>query len=290
MAKRSTSTPEHIELTVEQMQIAIPRLKKRIAALKKFQPEAIQSSEEAAAITGPLKASIDDALKRTFRNGSDDYRRYSLASDLSWPLYVGRRATRQQIVESLSRHKLRAIALLQSAVESLEERIKEKAEKSSDDDLPGRTEVRVSNKIFIVHGHNNEIREAVARFIQQAGFEPVILHEQANKGQTIIEKFEANADVGFAVVLLTPDDQIVEGGKPGAMRSRQNVILELGYFIGRLGRHRVCALKSGEVDLPSDILGVVYTIFDPQGAWKTALAKEMEAAGHEIDWNKIMRS
>jgi predicted nucleotide-binding protein len=96
-----------------------------------------------------------------------------------------------------------------------------------------------SRKIFIVHGHDNEAKVEVARFLERVGFEAIILHEQANRGRTIIEKVEMHSDVGFAVVLLTPDD---EGGKRGNStrpRARQNVVLELGYFIGRLGRDRV---------------------------------------------------
>ena len=116
----------------------------------------------------------------------------------------------------------------------------------------------------------------------------MILHEQSNQGRTIVEKFEDHSDVDFAVALLTPDD--VGGPKGGAQqpRARQNVILELGYFIGKLGRKNVCAIKLGDLEIPSDIIGVVWTPFDPHGAWRTALAKELREAGHEIDWNKVM--
>lgn len=101
-----------------------------------------------------------------------------------------------------------------------------------------------SDRIFIVHGHDAAARESVARFLENLGFEAVILHEQANRGRTVIEKVEANSDVGFAVVLLTPDD-LGRGISEADLepRARQNVLLELGYFIGRLGRENVCALK-----------------------------------------------
>ncbi len=145
-----------------------------------------------------------------------------------------------------------------------------------------------SDKIFIVHGHDGEARETVARFIEHLGYSPIVLHEQANKGRTIIEKVEANSDVGFAVVLLTPDDEgCVKGGIPEA-RARQNVLLELGYFIGRLGRDRVCTLKRGELVIPSDFLGVVWESMDT-GTWKQSLGRELNAAGYSIDWNKVMR-
>jgi predicted nucleotide-binding protein len=142
--------------------------------------------------------------------------------------------------------------------------------------------------VFIVHGHEGEPREAVSNFLRKIDFTPVILHEQSNQGRTIVEKFEAHAEVDFAVVLLTPDD--VGGPKGGTQqpRARQNVILELGYFIGELGRKNVCAIKLGDLEIPSDIIGVVWTPFDAQGAWKTALAKELRDAGHAIDWGKVM--
>lgn len=149
---------------------------------------------------------------------------------------------------------------------------------------------QLSRKVFIVHGHNDGARETVARFLERIGLEAIILHEQANQGRTIIEKVVAHSDVGFAVVLLTPDDEgCVKGGSPEP-RARQNVLLELGYFIGRLGREKVCALKYGELEIPSDFTGVVWEAMDSGGGWKQALARELEAAGHSIDWNKAMRA
>lgn len=148
-----------------------------------------------------------------------------------------------------------------------------------------------SKNVFIVHGHDGEARESVARFLINIGFVPIILHEQANRGRTIIEKVEANSDVGFAIVLLTPDD---EGREKNASqlepRARQNVLLELGYFIGRLGREHVCALKRGTVEIPSDFAGVVWEPMDAGNGWKQSLGRELEASGHDIDWNNVMRS
>jgi predicted nucleotide-binding protein len=146
-----------------------------------------------------------------------------------------------------------------------------------------------ARKVFIVHGHDDGAREAVARYLERLAFEVIILHEQASRGRTIIEKIEDHGEVGFAVVLLTPDDI---GGTDNASlkrRARQNVILELGYFIARLTRSRVCALKRGDVEVPSDFGGVVYTEFDENGGWKTSLGRELEAAGFQIDWNIAMR-
>jgi predicted nucleotide-binding protein len=180
---------------------------------------------------------------------------------------------------------------LEQAVRGLQEEIEHRPRASSlrDSDLELHQPPALPRKVFVVHGHDEGAREAVARFLHQIGFEEIILHEQASRSRTVIEKVEAHGDVGFAVVLLTPDDEgCVKGGTPQP-RPRQNVLLELGYFVGRLGRERVCALKRGDLEIPSDWRGVVADPFDEAGAWKQTIAKELEAAGYEIDWNKVMK-
>jgi hypothetical protein len=158
----------------------------------------------------------------------------------------------------------------------------------------GNSQVRVirekSQRVFVVHGHDGEAREMVARFLSKMRLDPVILHEQANRGRTIIEKVEANSDVGFAVILLSPDD-VGRSVKDTELepRARQNVLLELGYFIAALGRENVCALKRGELVIPSDFFGVIWTDFDDAGGWKQGLARELSAAGYHIDWNLVMQ-
>ncbi len=146
-----------------------------------------------------------------------------------------------------------------------------------------------SSEIFVVHGHNGEAKANVARFIERLKLKPIILHEQANQGLTIIEKFEAHANVGYAIVLLTADD--IGGTKQTPNnklkpRARQNVIFELGYFIGRLSRNRVCALYESGVEIPSDYDGVVYVSLDGD-AWHLKLAKEIKAAGFDVDLNNL---
>ena len=143
--------------------------------------------------------------------------------------------------------------------------------------------------VFLVHGHVNGEKEMVARFFEKLHLEVVILHEQPNQGKTIIEKLETHSErCGFAVVLLTPDDfgrLSTETEKDGHPRARQNVILELGFFMGKLGRSRVAAIYREGVELPSDFNGVVYTPLDDGGAWKITLTKELQAAGFSVDLN-----
>lgn len=150
-------------------------------------------------------------------------------------------------------------------------------------------EVRAMSRVFVVHGHD-DLKHVVARFIEKLGLEAVILAERASGGAGILEKIERYGDVAFAVVLLTPDD--VGGPAEGAQhlrpRARQNVILELGYFIGRLGRARVHCLYKGDIELPSDYHGIVYSRTDAAGVdWRVELARELEHAGVVIDRRSI---
>jgi predicted nucleotide-binding protein len=160
-------------------------------------------------------------------------------------------------------------------------------------------------KVFVVHGHDEKLKLQVARFLEKLDLQPIILHEQADQGQTIIEKFEKHSDVSFAVVLLTPDDvggklngkamkesfgffrSDVEGESSLKTRARQNVIFEFGYFLGKLGRANVCGLYCEGVELPSDYSGVLYTKVDHEGAWQFKLVKELKAAGLDVDANRI---
>ena len=146
-----------------------------------------------------------------------------------------------------------------------------------------------TKEIFVIHGRDNEAKETVARFLQNLGLTPVILHEQPNQGRTIIEKFEQHTQVGFAVALLTPDDvgALKNEEKKLKPRARQNVVFELGYFLGRLGRERVCALTKGNVELPSDYDGVVYISLD-DGGWKMELIRELRNVGFEVDANRAL--
>ncbi len=152
--------------------------------------------------------------------------------------------------------------------------------------------VEFSNRIFVVHGRDEAMKEAVARVLEKLGLEPIILHERANEGRTVIEKFTDYSDVGFAVVLLSPDDmayskdQSPEDAKP---RARQNVIFELGFFIGKLGRKSVLILhqQDGDFEMPSDYAGVLYAPYDDSRRWQLDLIKELKACHYDVDANKL---
>ena len=147
------------------------------------------------------------------------------------------------------------------------------------------------NSVFLVHGHDEGAKHGVARFLEQLGVTPVILQEQINRGMTVIEKFEDfAARAGFAVILMTPDDYgyPVNEEQKKQHRPRQNVVLELGYFAAKLGRSKTFVLTKGDVEMPSDILGLMYEPMDRSEGWKMKLARELKAAGFQIDLNKAI--
>lgn len=164
----------------------------------------------------------------------------------------------------------------------------------------------LSKNVFIVHGYDDKSKLELARMLDKLGFNPIILSEQPDKGRTIIEKLEEETmDVGYAFVILTSDDAVLsldlaqkleklvddeeikipeeEFWSALKKRARQNVVLELGYFVGKVGRNRVCCLYKGDVELPSDIHGVLFKKFDKsvEECFK-GIVEELKAAGYEI--------
>lgn len=185
------------------------------------------------------------------------------------------RASRERDAAGALADQLR---LLESAIESLEGAPPETVEggEAASSKPPG-------DKVFVVHGHDEEALTGVKGFLAKAGLESIVLRDEPNRGRTIIEKFlEYSEEVGFAVVLLTPDD--IGGGSSDSYgelrpRARQNVIFELGFFIGKLGRERVCALFRQGVEIPSDYEGVLFVEFDERGKWQMEMIREMIEAG-----------
>lgn len=224
-----------------------------------------------------------DLLKRIFSDQSvaDKYDSVTLPTTY--------KSVRDYSTTILSFHRNKILEL-----ESLRERL------SLYDQMPKATTSlsdetkRFGNSVFLVHGHDEAPRQSVARFLEKLDLKVVILHEQPDGGRTIIEKLEENSsevDIGYAVVLLTPDDVgATKSDKTNLQpRARQNVVFELGYFIAKLGRKRVRALHAEGVELPSDYHGVLYTPLDAAGAWKLKLAQELVAVGYDIDLNKIVK-
>lgn len=282
--------PAQANLTVDQMRKGITRLERVIEEIEVFDAAILTKRwgpEQAA-----LETTIEGALTSVFGPETVEYRRYSSATKLDhggivMRFYGGPSDNSHEARQNVAEGKVEAVQILRSAIKWLRDEITDSAE-STPAAVPARSSPASSKKIFIVHGHDEGARQTVARFVERIGFEPIVLSEQANQGRTIIEKIEAHGDVGFAVVLLTPDDV---GGKAADSllpRARQNVLLELGYFIAKLGRDRVCTLAKGDLEIPTDFAGVVWEQLDDGGAWKQAVARELKATGYPIDWNKVM--
>jgi predicted nucleotide-binding protein len=286
MAKRKTPAappPERRQMTVEEMRKANGIIQRRIDDLNDFNPAA--ASEDAVVA---LERSIAESLERAFGKDSSDYFRFLPAAQLdNAPITMSPLGDRypRDTKRYWTEGKASALSTLNGAMSMLRERI---ADAGPDAAHPPSAEAAIDpDHIFIVHGRDGEVKNAVARFITTLGLTPIILDEQANQGRTVIEKFEDHSDVRYAVVLLTPDD--IGGLVGGAQkpRARQNVVLELGFFAGKLGRKRVCAIVRGsDLEVPSDIAGLVSTAYEDE--WKLKLARELKAAGYDIDMNNAL--
>ncbi|MCA9239177.1 MAG: nucleotide-binding protein [Planctomycetales bacterium] len=181
------------------------------------------------------------------------------------------------------------VAALQVAVEILQDPSALSFDELRQEQHPYR---RVdSQKVFVVHGHDEQLKTETEVFLTSIGLKPIVLHRQPNKGRTIIEKLEKHSDVGFAFILLTPDEiaylaaqaSLPESERATEFRARPNVIFEFGYFVGLLGRKHVCCLYKGRVALPSDVHGVIYmSVDDGVEAKGVDMMRELQAAGYKV--------
>lgn len=157
--------------------------------------------------------------------------------------------------------------------------------------LPESSSQPKTQKVFVVHGHDEVAKTSLEVFLHEIGLEPVVLHRQADEGMTVIEKFEKHSDVGYAFILLTPDEAAylaAEQSKPEAerkteLRARPNVIFEFGYFVGKLGCSRVCCLYTGNVSLPSDVSGMIYKRYETSVEEVAySVIKDLKASGYVV--------
>ena len=293
MARKATPTgpTPNINLGPAELKRALQRLESTIEKLRQF-PVAEISGEFDPRIEA-LEAEVDRRITDAFGHGTLGHNRYSAATHLT-PAVMGFGGPTpiDEARAGLTRRIDSSVLLLEQTADELRERIGD-AEPEPNTHAPGpiqkESDVSSAVKVFLVHGHSNDMTQTCARLIERLGAEVIILSEQPSGGMTIIEKLEAHGDVGYAVILMTPDDvgkasDDVEDPKP---RARQNVVLELGYFIGRLGRNRVTALYDPSVEMPSDYHGVVYVPIDKEENWKLRIGRELRGAGLEIDLNKL---
>lgn len=284
MTRRAAAPPplRPAALSLDAKRAAILKLQCRVDELEAFNPATV--ARMSAPNVTALSQAIDRTLTDIFGADSVEYGRYKNSAHLANGWYEG--STLQQYQQYLAEDKETSLAILRGIISGFREDIDENGDNAESVDA---TQTAHISKIFIVHGHDYGARDAVARFLEKIELQAIILQEQPDQGLSIIEKFESYANqVGFAVVLLTPDDL---GGSSSAQspssRTRQNVVFELGYFAGKLGRGRVCLLRKGVIEIPSDLHGVIYTELDANDGWKLVLARELKTAGLKFDAAKV---
>ncbi len=288
MTRTRPPGPRSANLTVEQMRASIPKLERRIKDLETFDVGSVR--ERFDPVVEALARKVDGTLQEILGHDTVEYREYSVRSFDTLPTVVGGGAFPLPRVHEGYRVGIeRGRLKLKTLKELFEERI---ADALPVEVLPRPRQAKQrfgTRRVFVVHGRDDGAKEMVARYLTKLDLEPVVLHEQPNQGRTVIEKFEDHADVDFAVVLFTPDDvgYPAESPEEARPRARQNVVLELGFFMAALGRQRVCVLYRGNVEVPSDYAGVLYLLFDDAGAWRFLLAREMKGVGIDIDLNKV---
>jgi predicted nucleotide-binding protein len=282
MARRTTKTPPGPEIprSLEPVK-AIELLNRQITKAE----ELLQRGHLSWSDHSPWLNTTRDYLIRAFGSASPNVNAVIYASS-DIPSHMGMsEAESEKSRVSLLKNQIK---MLRSCIEQLETEI-EISSVSSLPSVSASSSESSSDRVFVVHGRDPGIKESVARFLEKLGLEPVILHEKPNEGRTIIEKFSDYSDVHFAVVLLTGDDEGRLRGTEESLRprARQNVILELGYFLGKLGRARVCAIYDEGVDIPSDYQGVIFVPLQPPERWRSDLVRELKAARFNVDANKI---
>lgn len=271
------------ELSREAIDRGIEKIRRRIAEIMKLKDDRVPWDDGRK---NAVEVNVRETVRDIFGSQSPEFRDFEYFTINTGNFIGGSDYEYNQIF--VNEGIPYSIALLEGLISRLEEKR---------EDLPDLAKNDTANKViqpsgttrrvFLVHGHDEEAKQSVARFLEKLQLEPVILQEQPNEGRTIIEKFEKNADVEYAIILLTPDDVGYPKDKPNeaSSRARQNVILELGYFVGRLSRKRVCALCKGSVEIPSDYHGVLYLPMDDADGWKLKLAREIKQSGLSIDLN-----
>lgn len=287
-AKPPATPAAKLELPIREIEWAIKRIEDRIVELENFDISTVnRSTPELKA----LSAAIAGTLERAFGENTSAYQRYSEATKLqhvSMTISMDGQRRHVDYQGPTQQNITRSVALLKAAKSSLKEEL-EYLQENSESDQSAIASTTNSRRVFVVHGHDESAVHGLARFLEKLGLEAIILKEQPDQGRTIIEKFEETADdIGFAVVLLTPDDLGASvKAETSDARARQNVIFELGYFAAKLGRGRVCLLRKGHVEIPSDLYGVIYTDMDPADGWKAKLVGELKAAKLDFDANRF---
>lgn len=223
------------------------------------------------------RTKVERLLEKIY--GSDSKEAKKFRNTLFWsPVYIGSMDADQMNIDACHNALESTRAIFNVYIEELEENLQ-------DSDQPAEFEEEEMahnfDKVFIVHGHDEELKQRVARLLEKQNIEAIILNEKPSKGMTIIEKIEAYSEgVDAAICLFTPDDEMKDGSK----RARENVVLETGYFIGKIGREKTIVIAAEGVMNLSDLKGIVY-VSDKN--WELDVLKELREIGYSVDFNKL---
>jgi len=283
------SEPKAPVLTPSQIRRCIEQLQSCIGKLEAFVPPSGQRRDLISAVI-PLKTSIKEALDAAFGYRTRRHNLYKPpVARINTALH--HRPGSEIDYDARDWQKIResSIELLRAAIHALESDIKRMAEGATITSPSTAASASHGRKVFLVHGRDDATKNEVDLFLNRIGLEPIILHTRPHGGRNILMKFqEESQGAGFAVILMTPDDEGALIGEAAQKRARQNVVFEFGFFIGKLGTPSVAALVKGRIEKPSDFDGIGYIDFDAKGEWKRLLAREMHHAQIPFDASKVL--
>ena len=285
------------------MRAAMAKLRRRVADLEAFDPNRIENRKDPS--IEALSKAIDGTLLEVFGADTPEYERYSAARHIDTAPFIMNGTPMALVRSGLEQGKTMAIALLDQAVASFEEAIAEgKAVALRPAPAAAATETAAAapsapkepaagpalRDVLVVCGHDTVVSGEVARFLRKAELDAILMHEQGSEALTDIERLERHSGVGFAVVLLPPEEDEKAAVANGAHRPRGRgaLVAELYYFAGKLGRGRVCALTTSET-AAAPVTGISYATYDPYEGWQKVLLKALEEAGYTVDWGKALR-
>ena len=220
------------------------------------------------------RTKVDSFIASTFGKNSPFYETFKEGASIDLLNWGGEFRAQQSTI----------IGALLAGIEDIE--LQPKAEEAQ-----SQTHATENNRVFVVHGHDEQLKTQLEVFLTELRLEPVVLHRKADEGLTIIEKFEKHSDVGYAFILLTPDDigyplsqeSRTDTDRKKEARARQNVIFEFGYFVAKLGRNRVCCLYKEGVTLPTDVSGILYKMVrNAVEEVAISILKDLKAAGYKV--------
>jgi predicted nucleotide-binding protein len=286
MAKTASRPGEYTDVPAARIPATIAKLQRCLAGIVAV--PAPKDTDEIALRAHAICDRSNDAYREIFGPESLQAREAEVTTEVFYDSYA---TYWHEEVKRFEDTRKRVLGRIETTITLLQEKLSDldSATSVSPLTISAAADLPPNGAVFLVHGHDGAAKIEVARLLERAGLDVKILHEQPNGGHTIVEKFEEHATAaGFAVVLLTPDDV---GGPVGGLmkpRARQNVVGEMFWFAGKLGRERVCALRKGDVEIPSDFAGLLYTEMDDRGAWKQELLRELQNAGYDVDWPRAL--